>query len=227
MAPISSRRVETRPNTRLEIRQTVQPYVITQTIADLSTTYTTPVTLGTYIVPAAPTPTPSSTPPPTVAPAAPAKTSTDNSGVVIGAVLGTLLGLAVLLALIWKCCFDGRSVLWNPWWGGEEDDRSYRSGSPSLGSSGSSRSRRRVKRRGGYVRRPRRAHVRRDRRGSGSYDEGWGEEKRRGSRTVKNGMVGWTIGGSGGRRSERRRSDRRSGEWVASERVRMRFTTDD
>jgi hypothetical protein len=235
MAPISSSpTVEVRLTTRLEIRQTAQPYVVTLAETRDFTTYTSAITLGTDTVfPAAPTLTTSSPPITiqTVAPA-PGKTNTDNNnGVVIGAVLGTFLGLAVLLALAWKCCFDGKSALWRPSW--DDEDSSYGSGSYSLGSSRSSR--RRVRRRGGDLdesRRPRRAHVRRERRGSGSFDGesevGWRDEKRRRSRTgpvVRNGMVGWTFApGSGGRRKS---SSRRRDSWVESETVRMRFTTDD
>jgi hypothetical protein len=43
-------------------------------------------------------------------------------------------------------------------------------------------------------------------------------------------MVGWTLGGGGGGRrgsGRRRRSENRRDSWVESERVRMRFTTDD
>jgi hypothetical protein len=237
MPPISSSPVDA----RLEIRQTPQPYIITQTIADPSTTYTTTLTLGTYTLPAAPAPT--STSPPattTISTVTPAKTTTDNSGVVVGAVLGTFLGLAVLLALVWKCCFDGRSVLYNRYWGERDEDRSERSyrsgsgsGSLSLGSSRSRSRHRRVKRRGGEIRRPKRAHVKRDRRESfdeyGVFDEeGWDEKRsRRGSRTVvKNGMVGWTFGG-GGRKSGSRRNGSRRRDWVESETVRVRYTTDD
>jgi hypothetical protein len=239
MAPISSPiEVEVRLSTRLEIRQTPQPYLITQTVTRDFTTYTTTITLGTIIAPTLTTPAPTIIQ--TVAPApAPAKTTTDsNNGVVIGAVLGTLLGLAVLLALAWKCCFDGRSILWRPVWGGE-DESSYGSGSQSLGSSRSSWPK--VRRRGGELRRPKRAHVRRERRGSVDYEgifdgrsEGsWRDEKRRrrGSRTVvRDGMVGWALGGGGGGRrgsERRRRSENRRDSWVESERVRMRFTTDD
>jgi hypothetical protein len=236
MAPISSPiEVEVRLSTRLEIRQTPQPFLITQTITRDFTTYTTTITLGTIIAPTLTTPAPTLIQ--TVAPA-PAKTMTDNNnGVVIGAVLGTFLGLAVLLALAWKCCFDGRSVLWRPVWG--EDESSYGSGSQSLGSSKSSWPK--VRRRGGELRRPKRVHVRRERRGSvdfeGSFDgrseRSWRDEKRRrGSRTVvRNGMVGWMLGGGGGGRGgsgrRRRRSENRRDSWVESERIRMRFTTDD
>lgn len=74
--------------------------------------------------------------------------------------------------------------------------------------------------------------MRRERRGSGSFDdesEGWRDEKRRRrSRTgpvVRNGMMGWTFAPSGGGR--RRSSSRRRDSWVESEKVRIRFTTDD
>jgi hypothetical protein len=233
MAPVSAivTPIEVRLTTRLEIRQTVQPVVVTLTETREFTTYTSTITLGTDTVfPAAPTTTPTTTTPPstvqTVAPT-PAKSSTDNNGVVIGAVLGTFLGLAVLLALVWKCCFDGRSVIWRP--DRYDDDSSY--GSDSLGSSRSSR-RRRVRRRGGDLdglKRPRKAHVR-YRRGDGSYDgesEVWGDEKRRSrtGRVVRDGMPGWTFAPVGG--GKRRSSSRRRDSWAEGETVRMRFTVDD
>jgi hypothetical protein len=213
--------------------------MITQTITRDFTTYTTTITLGTitsFPPPTAPTlTTPAPTIIQTVAPI-PAKTTTDSNGVVVGAVLGAFLGLAVLLALAWKCCFDSRSVLWRPEY--YDDESSYGSGSPSLGSSRSSR--RTVRNRGGELRRPKQAHIRRDRRGSvdleGSFDRrserSWGDEKRRrkSRRVVKNGMMGWTFGGGSGngvRRSRRRRSENsRRDSWVG-ERVRIRLTTTD
>lgn len=233
MAPISAivTPIEVRLTTRLEIRQTAQPVVVTLTETRESTTYTSTITLGTDTVfPAAPTNAPTTTSPPitvqTLAPT-PANSSPDNNGVVIGAVLGTFLGLAVLIAIIWKCCYDGRSVLWQGR-GGYDDDSSY--GSDSLGSSRSSR--RKVRRRGGDLdglKRPREAHTRYRREG-GSYDgeyEGWRDEKRR-SRTgpvVRDGMPGWTFAPvRGGRRKS---SSRRRDSWVESETVRMRFTVDD
>ena len=230
MAPVSAivTPIEVRLTTRLEIRQTAQPVVVTLTETREFTTYTSTITLGTDTVfPASPTTAPTTASAPiTVQTLAPAKSSTDNNGVVIGAVLGTFLGLAVLLALVWKCCFDGRSVIARP--SGYDDDSSY--GSESLGSSRSSR--RKVRRRGGDLyglKRPRKAYVR-YRRGDGSYDgesEGWRDEKRR-SRTgpvVRDGMPGWTFAPvRGGRRKS---SSRRRDSWVESETVRMRFTVDD
>jgi hypothetical protein len=223
MAPISATAFPFEPQPRIEIRQTLQPYVITLTETRDFTTYTSTITLGTDTLVAAPTTTPTASSPPiatqTVV-STPAKTTTDsNNGVVIGAVLGTFLGLAVLLALVWKTCFDGRSVLWRP--SRYDDDSSY--GSSSYGSSRSSR--RRVRRRGGDlgVRRPERAYVRRERRGSldsdsvGRSEGGWRDEKRRRRRSsrvvVRNGMVGLSFGGSGGRRKSSRRTDR----WVRRE----------
>ncbi len=233
MAPISVivTPIAVRLTTRLEIRQTAQPVVVTLTETRESTTYTSMITLGTDTVfPAAPTIAPTTTSPPTtvqtVSPT-PAKSSPDNNGVVIGAVLGTFLGLAVLLSLVWKCCYDGRSVLWRPG-GGYDDDSSY--GSDSLGSSRSSR--RKVRRRGGDLdglKRPRRAHIR-YRRGHGSYDgeyEGWRDERTR-SRTgpvVRDGIPGWTFAPVRG--GKRKSSSQRRDSWVESETVRMRFTVDD
>ena len=91
---------------------------------------------------------------------------------------------------------------------------------------------RRVRRNRG-VRRPRRAYVRRERRGSygGSSGGTWSDEKRT-TRTrrksngmvVRNGVIGWAFGGGRGRRNRYGTRDRR---WVEEERVEMRFTTDD
>jgi hypothetical protein len=248
MAPIFITSFEPQPH--VEIRQGPTPYEITLTVTRETTTYTSTIVLGTEAATAAPTnvlatTTAATAQIQTLAPAPKSSSGSDNGGVIAGAVIGTIGGLAVLLVLIWKCCFQPQSALARSERYGDYG-RSDRYGTSEEGSEGSSGIR--VRRRGGSgdygrseyrgsgVRRPERVYrySKRERRRSFDGDgssEGWGDEKRRSSRrrrrrsglVVRNGMAGWAFWG----RERRHRSDRRRGSWDGSERVQMRFTTDD
>lgn len=128
-----------------------------------------------------------------------------NTGVVVGAVLGSVLGSLVLITVLYKCCFDNRSAAWIP-----PIPRFYDSHSDS-DSERSSRSSRRVHRRGGGgegfgndnrrgdgVRRPRRARTRRSRReesgsrSSRSYSSRYGRKKSSGMNN-NDGLLGWFL----------------------------------
>ncbi len=240
MAPISFTTLYPQPQPHVEVRQGPSPYVVTLTITRETTTYTSTITLGTDTGGATAAATTTNTlatttaapaPVQTLA-AAPAQTTTDNNGAVIGGVIGSILGFAVLATLVWKCCFDPRSVIWRPT-GYYEGDSSYWFGSE--GSSRSRSSRARVRRRGGdgdYVkkvqrsyglRRPSRAYMRPERRRSydAESDGTWRDEKRRRSRkVVRNGVPGWNLWG-GGRRSKRSYGRR---DYVEREEVRVRYS---
>jgi len=257
MAPILLS--SSKPQPHVEIRQGPTPYEITLTVTRETATYTSTITLGTEVgtATAAPTnvlatTTAVSTTIQTLAPS-PENSSRDNSGVVIGAVFGTIFGLAVLLTLVYKYCFNPQSAVGVPRRRRYDDySSSYMTDSErSSGSSGRIRRRggdgdyhKREKRgyRGYRVRRPERAYVRRERRGSVSVDgdsEGrseWRDEKRSrrrskgsGGLVIRKGMLGWAFGGGRGRERRDRHGYRneRRGSWVGSETFKMRFTVDD
>lgn len=191
------------------------PDQITLSITHASTTYTTVIPLGaaTAIASNAAASTFLTTP---VGPArtetgqvtfprASSSSGSSNTGVVIGAVLGSILGTLVLITIFYKCCIDNRSAAWIPTLTSYDSDCSD--------SERSSRSDRRVHRRGGgglgfgrdnrqgdRVRRPRRAKTRRSRReesgsrSSRSYSARYNKRRRRGSGMSNNhGLLGWSL----------------------------------
>jgi hypothetical protein len=155
--------------------------------------------------------------------------------VVAGAVLGSILGFAVLVVLIYKCCFNPRSALYIGY--SYDSDYDYRSESTSRSDD--------VRRRGGWgstekhrrdtIRRPERVRTRshrRDRSRSTSPTRSettrrsyYYRDRRASSGMVKkDGMLGWALAPGYGRRYSGRR-----GNW-AGERTtttEMQFLVDD
>ena len=239
MAPLQFHSLELQPHLVLGQNGASQ-FEITLTNTQASSTSTTRMELSrrnaSTADPSATTTTTSSLA--TIVPAATDSNSNNNS-VVIGAVLGSILGLLVLLTLVWKCCYDNRSVLWvGPTYYSEseiESENSSRSG--------------RVRKRGGAgfnkrnsrghtVRRPERVRSHRMRSGDsdGSEPSGaarsdatsyYSQRKRRSGNgmVTKDGMWGWTLG-SGGVQKYGGRRDSWAGERRTAS-TNLRFSVDD
>ena len=186
------------------------PVSLSLTVVDVSTTYTTAIFIESSTTPITQVNIPASSttsaaPTPLLIPA----TSSDSPdrGAIIGGVLGGFLGFFVLMAILWKCCYDNKSALHTS----HSRSSYYGNGTDSTSSvdSGSER----VRRRGGWgghsrhgVRRPSRVYARREssRRGSSNYDEWQRDDARRSKRysrrtagglMYKNGVFGWPLGG--------------------------------
>jgi hypothetical protein len=240
MAPFQFLPLESQP--RLEVRQSASsPVQITLTITRATTTITTTVDLGGAT--AFPTSTAAGTstaPAPAATTILPAAKPTDSNGVVAGAVLGSILGFAVLVVLIYKCCFNPSSALYI----GSSYDSDYDDISESTSRSDD------VRRRGGWgstkkdrradtIRRPERVRVRtrrhrraRSRSTSPTRSETttrsyYYRDRRPSSGMVKkDGILGWALAPGYGRRYSGRRRDVWAGERTTTTKMQFDLVDD-
>ena len=233
MAPFQFLPLGSQP--RLEVRQSAaSPVEITLTITRATTTITTTMDLGGAT--ASPTSAAAVTPTAPATTTLPAAKSADSNGVVAGAVLGSILGFAVLVVLMYKCCFNPSSALYIGYnYYSDYDDRSEstsrsddvrrRGGWGSIGK----------KRRGDTLRRPERVRTRRHRtdrsrstsptRSETTTRSYYYRDRRPSSGMVKkDGMLGWALAPGHARRYSGRR-DIWAGERTTT--AKMQFLVDD